>query len=178
MAHHLVGLGQGEGHRADLPGQPLRITIPGNQRGEAARIKLVLGDQYAGGEGVGRVSGQDRHRGLPQNWPLIEIGGDEVNGAAAMAVARLQRAVVGVEAGVFGQQRRVDVQHPSLPAAHEPGREDAHIARQRDEPRAAAQHLGFHRGIMIGPGNALVRQAESGHALGGGQLQPTGIRVV
>src|SRR5205085_865994 len=43
---------------------------------------------------------------------------------------------VGVEPAMFGQERRVDVDDPPAPLAHEPGRKDAHEAGERDRPDA------------------------------------------
>jgi hypothetical protein len=42
-----------------------------------------------------------------------------VHAAAVLGVAGLQRPLMGVQAFVFGQQRRVDVEQAALVVAHE-----------------------------------------------------------
>jgi hypothetical protein len=60
--------------------------------------------QHPGGQRVGGVAGQHRHAGLAQDRAGIQVGGHLMHGAAGLGVARLQRALVGVQAGVFRQQ--------------------------------------------------------------------------
>ena len=97
----------------------------------------MFGDQHPRGEAVSSVAGLDRNLGLAEDRAIVELCGDQMDAAAAMTVTRLQRAIVGVEALVLGQQAGVNVDHPAVPAADEFRRQYPHIARQRDKMRAA-----------------------------------------
>ena len=55
--------------------------------------------------------------------------------ATGFGIARRQGALVGVQAGVFRQQRRVDVQHPALVARHKRRCQDAHEPGLGDDVR-------------------------------------------
>jgi hypothetical protein len=55
-----------------------------------------------------------RYHSLYDQWPAIEFLGDEVHAAAVLGVAGLQRPLMGVQAFVLGQQRRVDVEQAAL----------------------------------------------------------------
>ena len=92
-----------------------------NPIGEHARVELVFGILDARCETVGRVAGQHLDAGLAQYGPVIQFGGDDMDGAAGLGLARGQHGFVGVQALVLGQQRRVDVEAAALPVGDEFG---------------------------------------------------------
>ena len=65
-----------------------KSRVAAEELAEDARVELVLGDQHALGEGVGRVVGQHRDLDLAEDFAAIEVGGDEVDGGAACACRR------------------------------------------------------------------------------------------
>ena len=97
---------------------------------------------------------------------------------AAMAVTGLDRARMGVETRIFREQRRVDVEHPSLPAGHEFGAEDAHVSGENDILRPGLHRGPLHDGIVVRARHAAVGKGEGRHALGRGQRKPLCIGIV
>ena len=83
-----------------------------------------------------------------------------------------------VETRIFGQQGRVDIEHPAFPASHELGGQDAHISSKNNILRARIQRGLFHRRIMLGARHALVGQRESRDTFGLSQRQRLGLRIV
>ena len=101
--------------------------------------------------------------------------------ATGLRVAGSQRAGVGVQAGVFGEQARVDVQHPAGPGAGEEGRQDAHVAGEGDQLDALLAQRRIHQllvrlavlseravidGQGLDPGGGRGLQAEGGRGVG------------
>jgi hypothetical protein len=114
--------GKGEGEGVDLVADPVGIALLADEAGEDARVELVLGDEHAGGEGLGVVAGQN----ATSTWPRI---GPSSSSAVTMwtvqpvtGLARGQDGGVGVEAAVAGEERRVDVDDPPGPAIDERSR--------------------------------------------------------
>src|SRR6266404_4881424 len=64
-----------------------------------ARVDHMLLPQHAGGE-----------RGLDNDRAAVELGSDDVHGAAVQLHAGIQRALMRVEPGERGQERGMDVQ--------------------------------------------------------------------
>ena len=56
-------------------------------------------------------------------------------------VASIERASMRIEAGIFGEQGWVDIQHPPAPLLDEPRGEDAHEAGKRDGPDAGVVRM-------------------------------------
>ncbi len=77
----------------------------------------MLGGEHALFEGLRRVARKHPHLGLAEHLAGIELFGDDMDRAAGDSVSRLERACVGVEPGIFGQQRWVDVDDPAPPFA-------------------------------------------------------------
>ncbi len=80
----------------------------------------MLGGEHALFEALRRVAGFDRHFDLAEHLAGVELLGDDVDRATADLVARLDGARMRVEATVFGQQGRVDVDDPPAPLLDEP----------------------------------------------------------
>ena len=64
---------------------------------------------------------------------MVDLRGDEMNRATVDARAVVERTLVRIEPGVGGEQRRMDVEHPTFIAAHKGRTENAHESRQHDE---------------------------------------------
>ena len=64
----------------------------------------------AGVEGVGIVAGEDGDFGLGEDGASVDAFVDEMNGAAGLGVAAFEGLPPGAEAGVFGQEGRVNVE--------------------------------------------------------------------
>src|SRR5262249_7536770 len=87
---------------------------------------------------------------------------------------------MGVEPLEGGQQGRVDVEHPSLPARHEPGREQAHEPGEADDVDRLRLELGLHGALerLAIPAEARVIDDRGGQmrlARGG---EPFGVRAI
>ncbi len=79
------------------------------------RQEDVLDGEHARGEAALVVAIAHRHRTLRDDRPDVDFGCHEVHGAAVHADAVGQRAAMRVQAGIGGQQRRMDVDHaPSV----------------------------------------------------------------
>ena len=150
---------------ADLLEQPVAAGLAGHELGKHAGIELMLGDQHAGGEALGRVIRQHRNLDAPEHRSLVQFVGDEVDRAAYHLVALRQRPGVGVEALVLWQKRGVDVDHPALPFGHEFRREQAHIAGERDIVCAGGDELLVNQGVEFGALEPLVAVGEGANPL-------------
>jgi uncharacterized membrane protein YbaN (DUF454 family) len=102
------------------------------------RIKPVFLRQHAGGKGFGGVARQDRNAGLSKDRAGIEFGGDQMDRGAGLGIARVERALMGVQAGIFRQERGVDIQHPAREKLHEIRGQDAHEAGKAEDVGLAA----------------------------------------
>ena len=65
----------------------------------------------------------------------VEFLGDEVHAAAMLAITGFQSPLMGVQAFVFRQQGRVDIQQAAGVMTDETGGEDAHEAGQHHQLR-------------------------------------------
>ena len=83
-------------------------------------------------QGCGCVAEFYRYLGLAQHFASVELFRDDVDGAAAHIVAGLDGPGVRVEAAIFREQGRVNVDDPFDPFSNEPGRENPHEAGKRD----------------------------------------------
>ena len=81
-------------------------------------------------QSAGIGAGRDANTSLQDARSAVEFLGHEVHGAAVVRVAGFEDALVGVEARVQRQQRRVDIENPACIVLHEPGAQDAHEARE------------------------------------------------
>ncbi len=157
-----------------------RSVKGGGKAAQDGGVKPVLLGQNAGGKAFGRVMRQNRHPRLPQNRAGIQFGRHLMHGAAGFRIARVDGALMGVQAGIFRQKRRVDVQHPAFEAADEGGRQDAHEAR-----KAENVGLGCHQGLQqrgLKPravaAEGPVIDGSHRHAQCSRSFQPLGRRIV
>ena len=58
--------------------------------------------QHPGGQTLGTVARQHRHDCLPQYRPVVQFGRDLVDGSTRKTAARINSALVGVQAGEGG----------------------------------------------------------------------------
>ena len=116
----------------------------------------MLLDEHTRGERPGRVAGQNGHACLAEHGAGVEFRRHEVDGAARLRIARGDRARVRVEALVGGQQRGVNIDDARRPACDECGREQAHVAGERNQPDALMAeervHLGLERRLAAARG--------------------------
>ncbi len=77
--------------------------ITGSEVGHGLRQQLVFDFQYSRGQGIGGVEIVYGHGALGDDGTAIELGGNEVHGAAREAAAFVDGALVGVQAGEGGQ---------------------------------------------------------------------------
>ena len=160
---------------ADPAGDPVEIARAAEILAANARIKLVLGDQHPLGERSGGVVGKYRDLDLAEDVAAIELRGDQVDGRAADLVAGGEASLVGLEPLLFGQQRRVDIDHPAFPFGDELVRDDPHESGQRDQvdvavfqrlraacPSSTAQGLGVERFEPMPSARAIPAPGASG----------------
>ena len=84
---------------------------------------------------VGRQNGHD---GLADDRTAVKHGRHEVNGRAVHAAARIDGALVRIEAGEKRQQGGMDVEDLPLEPGDKALRQNAHEARQNDHGRIIA----------------------------------------
>ena len=82
---------------------------------------MCSADKDAGAEAVWRIPRKYWNGGLSDNWPGIHFGPHEVNRTPGDFDACGQRLFVRMQPFEIRQQRRVDVDHPRLPALTKPG---------------------------------------------------------
>ena len=109
----------------------------------------------------------------------IELGGNEVHGAAGEAAAFVDGALVGVQAGEGGQQRGMDVDEAALIMRAKFGRQDFQVACEQHEVGLMLLGGFEHGAVEIGAAGEIAGAAgEGGDALRGGPLKPGGVGVV
>ena len=104
----------------------------------------MLFDQDPGRQSLSVVFRQHRNPRLGDNRAGIELGLDEMNGAAVLLQAGGERARVSVQATQIRQQRRVDVQHPPTPTFDELRPKDAHETGETNK----IDRVGFERRLQ------------------------------
>ena len=124
--------------------------IAGGEVGHGLRQQLMFDFQHTRGQGVGGVGIVYGHGALGDDGAAIELGGNEVHGAAREAAAFVDGALVGVQAGEGGQQGGMDVDGLIGKAAAKLGREDAHITGEQHEVGRVAGHHLEHGLVEIG----------------------------
>ena len=103
-----------------------------------------------------------------------------MDGAARLGVPGGDGARMGVESWIFRQQAGVDVDHPTLPPADQPRREQPHVARHCDNLHPPGPERRVNRRLMRGavpPEQAMI----DGHrpdVPGTGNGQTPGLGVV
>ena len=110
---------------------------------------------------------------------VVQFGRHEVHGGAGKLAARLDGALVCVQAGEGRQQRGVDVEQTAFVEAHEAFGEDAHEAGQHYHIRLVAiDHAGQFGIESLAAVKGLVVDHGGGNALGGRKLQAAGRGLV
>ena len=84
---------------------------------------------------VWRVVWLYRHYCLYDQRPAIEFLGHKVHAAAMLAITRIQRALMCMQAFVLGQQRGMDIEQATLIVAYEICTENAHESGQNHQLR-------------------------------------------
>jgi len=125
------------------------------------------------------IRGEDWYPCLNNKRATVEFSGDEVDGCAVYWITGLKHPLVGVEAAITRQQRRMDIEHAALPPFDERGRQDAHEAGEGDQPRRLlAQQFG-ERGVIVGSAcEAAVAEDLRWDASALCSLEPIGISLV
>ena len=93
----------------------------------------MLLDQNPRRQALGVVVGQHGDPRLGDDRTGVELGLDEMDGAAVLLQAGGERALMRMQAAQVRQQRRVDVEHAPAPALDEFRPEDAHETGETDE---------------------------------------------
>ena len=124
--------------------------IAGGEVGHGLRQQLVFDFQHACGQSIGGVGIVYGYSALGDDGAAIELGSNEVHGAAREAAAFVDGALVGVQAGEGGQQGGMDVDGLIGKAAAKLGREDAHIAGKQHKVGRVAGHEFEHGLVEIG----------------------------
>jgi hypothetical protein len=95
-----------------------------------------------------------------------------------MTVASVNRALVRVKPRIFGQQRRMDIEHPPLPFLHKRLAQYPHIAGKRDVGGACVDNTVVHHRVMDGAVEMLMRLGKGRDAFGSGNFEALRVRVV
>lgn len=164
MGRHLVRFGLRQRAFADLRHQPFGICVAGHISGECPAVELMFGKQDAGRKGRGCIAGQYGHFGLAQYWSAIQFRRYQMHAASGHFVTRVQRPLMGVQPLIFGQERRVDIQHPAFPLLHKSLAQYPHISGKRYMSRARFHYPRVHDGLVRRPVHALVRVGKSRNA--------------
>jgi hypothetical protein len=138
----------------------------------------VLCGEHARGECVGGVAGFDRHLGLRDDGAVVERLGHEMHRCTRDRVARRDGSRVGVEALVFRQQRRMDVEDAACPVLDESGREQTHIAGERDHLGVGFAKRGVDLGFVLRLRAPLWRRGKGCDPLFGGPGEAGGLGLV
>ena len=138
----------------------------------------MLGKQDTRCKSFGGVTGYYSNLDLPQHRSVVEFHCHQMYAAPAVAVTCINRAPVGFKSLIFGEQRRVDVEHPALPFLHKGLAQYPHIARECDIVGTGVHNPVVHHRVMDRAVEMPVRLGEGGDTFGGGELQAFGIRIV
>lgn len=128
----------------------VNAQITGGEVGHGLRQQLVFDFQHARGQGIGSIGIVYGHGALGDDGTAIELGGNEVHGAAREAAAFVDGALMGMQAGESGQQGGMDVDGLIGKAAAKLGREDAHITGEQYKVGRVAGHEFKHGLVEIG----------------------------
>ena len=135
--------------------------------------------QDARGEPGRVVAGEHRHRRLHHDRTVVELGGHEVDGAAVHLDTGGKRALVRVQSGKRGQQRRMDIEQPSSVARGEAGRKNAHETSERNQARRETIDFGRQCGVeRFARGMTPVLDHARLHTTRRGQRQPFGVGAI
>ena len=104
---------------------------------DSCRIELMLDLEDPRREGLGGIVLQHRHRLLKHDRAGIEVLVHKMNSGAALGGAVVQGLLLRVQAGIFRQQRRVNVEDAIRKRVDEHRAQQAHEPGEADERDAA-----------------------------------------
>lgn len=96
---------------------------------------------------VRRLARLNAQTALQDTRAAVEFFRDEMDGAAVPFVARIDDSLMRIQAGVFGQKRRVNVEHAAFVMVYEGWTKDAHEPGQDDQFRLVLVELGNDRSV-------------------------------
>ena len=121
---------------------------------------------------IRRIARQHRYHRLREDGAMVKFVGDAVDCGPGELAARVDGALVRVQAREGGQQGRVDVDEASIKALHKSWRQDAHEARQHHlRGLIAVNHVGQHCVKGVAAGKGFVVDHLGGNALRLGECQ-------
>lgn len=124
-----------------------RGPVARRKAAENRRVEPVLDRKDACGKGRFIVTRQHGNPGLTEDGTGIQLGGDLVDRAAGLGIARGKGAGVGVKARISRQQRGVDVKHLPFMALNEAVGEDSHEAGKAEDVRPGSVDMAGKRGL-------------------------------
>jgi hypothetical protein len=133
------GLAQATAAELDSAIRPAQLPV--RQGANASLQQSVFAGKQAGGECLRRVAGLNIDPGLCDHGSTVQFGRHEMHAGSMRAVACTQDALVCVQAGILGQQGRVDVDDAAEPGRDGGSGEDAHVSRQHDQVRLPRRYL-------------------------------------
>lgn len=101
------------------------------------------------GERVFVVFGQHGNRALRDDYAMIEVFIDEMNGAAADLNTVFERLPLRVETWKCRQQRRMNVQNPIWECRKEGGRDEPHVSGEADQIHLMLAQTSDDRSVML-----------------------------
>ena len=148
-------------------------------KAQRQRIDAMFLLQHPRSQRVGRILVQHRHGGLRHDRAGVHFRRNEMHRRAVKLHAIGQRALMGVQAAIGGQEGRVDIEHPAVPLLDEPGGQHAHEAGEADQLDLVLIELRLHRAFeAFAVGIGLVVDHRRRDALGCGEVQPFRRRLV
>ena len=104
-----------------MPADQLDTSL--RQEPKRQRIQSMLDIENTGSERLGGIVVAHRHRCLRDDRAGVGLRNDEVNRRTLDLHSRLERLAVRIETWERRQERRVDVEHATLPMQHEVSRQ-------------------------------------------------------
>lgn len=127
-------------------------------------------------QSLGRIARQNGHPRLTKNRAGIKFRRYLMHRAARLRIPGIERPLMRMQARIFRQKRRVNVQHPAFETAHEIGGQNAHEARKTQDIRLGGkdglQQLGLEcsavaaKGTMIDGCGRHAQRRSLGQSLG------------
>ena len=87
------------------------------------------------------VTVKDRYFCLQNDRTAVQLVGNEMHGGTMLLIAVLQHLTMGMQARIFRQKRRVDIQQTSVVMRDEGRAQDTHVARQHHHVRRVGVNL-------------------------------------
>jgi hypothetical protein len=133
--------------------------------GDNLGIKSVLRHLDPRVQGLCRVVGQNCHLRLGDNFTGVDSGIHMVHRAPGHGVPRLRRLPPSLQAGILGQERRVNVDDAAGKSAEERGADDPHESRKNDKVDFLLAKYASHQLFAFGR-DARTRTTSRIHMLG------------